>query len=742
MQLLRKHATLALLVSAIAGRTACGAPACTNTPVRVPIMQAAITPTDVQDAGFSAAVGELLVNGQPSPQRVALLAGVERRQFARAVQRFDSSDPTRGLQAVRGALYLIRTGELRHEMLDANSARALDRAYSMAAQRGDEGPALAFLHLRAASLPAGDPEQAAIARRLKSISDWMRDTRDKSAVQNASADAVAYADEAMLEPTPEALDYARTAAERWISASLEFNSTFTPSMRGDRDQMIDAYRGMRTGALTVAGLYLRNGDAAGALGALDAPEVRRITPPSFFTVLQAAASAPESEPWRNLAAVYAKASDDDGEGDVTVPPGVAQGAAWGTLLEAYRRDPSSYEVARMLATVLPQLGMPEASPVVLLAGVQKSKDPRVVSDSLRLVLAAMAQEDAAQDAASAARVYQASQPLLTFADSMRGGALIEPSPASIRLVMGTIFVRAADPADARPLLEQAAAAQPSLEAFSALAEVRFQAGDTQGALDAVAKAVAAPDAKDSPLGVADAWLTAFQVDRSRGDNSAAKEALGSALRQTVAANARATTAGAHAACERMLARIAWYYGDRDAWGRAIKRLAQFASDEPRAQSMALIETASSSLLWGDDRAAKDALQRSSADGVAEEDLVYAALWLQLTERKSGAKESSIVRDTLSAVPSSEPWTAALAAWGLGKIDDQGLMSRARNESQRTEAAFYAAMRRRASGDASADAELARIARGPALDLVETHLSRELTTPAGPGAWGPPPVQFP
>jgi len=741
MNLRSPHIVLALLLSAAAGAAACAHPPRPNTPVRIPLIQATLAPTDVPDARFPTAAHELLVDGQSSPQRLALLAGVVRRQFSRAVQRFDGNEPVRGLQAVRGALYLVRAGELRSEMFGPDAARALDHAYSIAAQSGEEGPSLAFLHLRSAALPPGHPDQTRIAARLRALADWMRDTRRKSNVENASADAVAFADQSMLEPTTDSLEQARSMAERWISASLDFQSTATPGPRADHDQMLEAYRGTRTGAMSVAGLYLRHGDAEGALRALDTQTMRRITPPTFFTVLQAAVSSPDPAPWQDLASVYMKAADND-EAEITVPPGIARGAAWGTLLEAYRRDPQSYDVARTMAGVLPQLGMPDVSPLVLLAGVQAGKDPRTLTDAMRLVLTVMAQEDAAQDAPSAARVYEAAQPLLAHADSVRGSMLVEPSTAKIRAFMGSIYVRAADPAAAKPVLEQAAAAEPSLQTFAMLAAVRFQAGDPQGALDAVTRAVAAPDARESPLGVADAWLIAFQVHRSRADVEHAREALAAALRVTLDATTRASTDTTRASCERMLARLAWFYGDRDAWSRAIQRMTQYAAADQRAQSMALIETASAALLWGDGRPAREALLRTAAGDVEDEDLVYAALWLQLTERKQGIRESDIVRNALTSISTNESWPSALAAWGLGKIDDKGLLARARNVSQRTEASFYAAMRRRSNGDTSADADLVRIANGPAIELVETHLSRELTTSSAPRPWGQPPVQLP
>ena len=54
-----------------------------------------------------------------------------------------------------------------------------------------------------------------------------------------------------------------------------------------------------------------------------------------------------------------------------------------------------------------------------------------------------------------------------------------------------------------------------------------------------------------------------------------------------------------------------------------------------------------------------------------------------------------------------------------------LTAAARDPAQRTEALFYTAMRRRVSGDATADSELERVAASEAVNLVEIGIARDL-----------------
>src|SRR5262245_6249398 len=60
----------------------------------------------VGDADFGRSAYQLLLNGEPSPERTGLLVGVVQRQLARAAERFAAGRPAQGLAALTGALYL------------------------------------------------------------------------------------------------------------------------------------------------------------------------------------------------------------------------------------------------------------------------------------------------------------------------------------------------------------------------------------------------------------------------------------------------------------------------------------------------------------------------------------------------------------------------------------------------------------------------------------------------------------
>ena len=741
MRTLSGTLSAALLAAAALGTLGCGASA-TPKPATPLVAGTQVTPVAVSDEQFAQALVQILRTRDRTPERLSLLAGVVRRLFARAATRFDAGQPERGLAAVKGALYLIRAGEMRLEMLDPSAAKALDQAYNQVAQHGQEGAALAFLRLRGAALPPNDPAQARIQKHMSALAAWMKDTRQRSTVENASSDARAFGERSVLEPSPESLEEARIMAERWIDASLDFNANYRPGLRNsDRDEMVEAYRGIRTGAIVMAGLFLRNGDAQGATRALERSEARKVTSPELFERLQTAASLNDAGAWRDLAALYSRAASEGSEEELSMPPSIAEGAAWGAVLEAYRSEPTALATAGPLATLLPQLGMPEVSPLVLTGVMETTDDREVATTCLRVTAGIMLAEDGVHDYASVKRVFTASQQLLTIADQVQAKTPLDPSPSTLRLMMATLHVRNGDLAAARPMLEDALRREPSLSGYTSLASVLFQAQDHAGALAALDNGLKASDARDAPLGRADAHLLAFEINRARGNLEQARASLGAALSDALDARARSTSEVALTSAERLIARLAYHFGDRPAWDRAVGRMFRQAGADRRALSLALIETTSTALLYGDAKPSRDALERT-LDAADEDDLVYAALWLQLTEQASHDRGNGTAKQALESIPESTTWAYQLAKWGLEQMSDPELTAKAQTLAEKTEAAFYVAMRQRVRGDAASRAELARVATGQAIDLVETHLARELTLSEPQQKWGPPPRALP
>jgi tetratricopeptide (TPR) repeat protein len=338
-------------------------------------------------------------------------------------------------------------------------------------------------------------------------------------------------------------------------------------------------------------------------------------------------------------------------------------------------------------------------------------------------------------------VFQASQLLLSLADQIHAKTPLDPSPSTLRMMMATLHVRSGDLASARPMLEDVVRREPSLQGYSSLASVLFQAQDNVGALAALDKGLKAPDAKDSPLGRADAHLLAFEINRARGNADEARASLAAALNNALDARTQARSEMALTSAERLIARLSYHFGDHPAWVRAVGRMFRQAGADRHALSLALVETTSTALLYKDAKTARDALERT-LDAADVDDLVYAALWLQLAEKAAGERGDDTAKQALESIPESAAWAYQLAKWGLGQMTDQELTTKARTLVEKTEAAFYIAMRQRTQGDPAARTEIARVATGPAIDLVETHLARELTLSDAQQTWGPPPRALP
>ena len=174
--------------------------------------------------------------------------------------------------------------------------------------------------------------------------------------------------------------------------------------------------------------------------------------------------------------------------------------------------------------------------------------------------------------------------------------------------------------------------------------------------------------------------------------------------------------------------------------RATTRAFEAAVGNKSLSGVVMVDAASQALLMGDLKAGSAALQQGIQQGADEEDQLYAALWVDLLARSLKAKPVDLASRTIAQTASGRSWVALLAQWTLGKFDDQSLITKAKDVPQRTEAAFYVAMRKRLAADPEANAALAKVAQSPAFDLVEVFLARELTAPTS--SWGAPPVALP
>jgi len=567
----------------------------------------------------------------------------------------------------------------------------------------------------------------------------MADTRQRSVVENTSADARTFGEQAMLDPSPEAMERARASTERWLSAGIEVNDQVRPwGPRNKREEMVEALRAMRSGANTLAGLYLRHGDAKGAAEALERSEGRRVASAGLLARLSSAATANDPEAWRDLVMLYSHAPSDEEDEELAMHEGIAEGAAWGSAVAAYRADPTQMFTAGPLALLLARYGMAEGAPLVLASAVRANPTPANLNPALRIVADVMLHEDDARDYRSVQRVFAASKELLSLADAAAAKHTLDPTPARLRGMMGSLHVRYGNVALARPMFEQFVQEEPTAAGFHALAQLLLQAGEPDRAIATVEQGLKAHQVTTNLTMRARLNILAFQAYRDQENQQQASNKLGAALNDALEARNTAQTDIAHATADGILARLAHHYGDQKAWRRAVDRMLERAAADQRVASMAIIEATATGLLFNDIRTVHRVFDEL-VDGVEPEDSVYAALWVLLTEQASGASTSGSARQALAAVGPDNGWVYHLARHGLGEIDDAALRTRAKSVVERAEADFYIAMRLRARGDASAADRLRQIATGVAIDLVETHMARELLQSK---SWGPAPRPMP
>jgi tetratricopeptide (TPR) repeat protein len=723
---LRRTTLLAALCLPVVGCVESGSPE-----PATPLAEGQIRPRPVSDAELGASVHKLLKDGRQSPERIALLAGSVQRQMAHAARRFSAGKSARATDAVTGALYLLRTGEGRAAMIDAEGQKALAGAVERHSQRGDEGRADALMRMHAAALPAGSPLRAEVEEHLAALSAWQKDTHNGGVVRRAGAEQRAAVARALVDPGEEAQHAAARAVAAWIARGSEvYANVVQMGQRPEPGEIPEIKRVLYTGGATLAAVFLRHGDAKGALDALDQTGVRRFMKGQgvdLYARVHDAATADGAREWIMLAAYFAQRDPEDDEPEQQLDRDLTAAAIWGASVEAYRRDPTSFDAAGLVARSLFRMGLPEAAPLVLADGLRVQPTPATVSVAMELVLAAVGDAADNEDVDSARRTFQAAQAILDLADQtgMRGS--VEPTAARARFVMAGIEVRAGNLAGARPLLARGAADEPTVAGYTTLAMVERQSGDLAAALAAVEKAVRAPDARTSLVEVADAHLLAYELLRDAGREAQARGALDTALNAALQARQMRGNAALRSRAERLLGKVLTGYGDARGAQRAFDRaIALSASDRP-SLGAAMLDAVGRALIQRDLPAARAALKRGIEGEASEEDLAYGGLWVSLLERELKTPTDGTVERALRAGQRG-PWTGKLAAWAAGKLSDADLNGAAQSASQRVEAAFYTAMARRLAGDPTAEQKLKAVAGAPVLDLLEVQLARDLTAP--------------
>jgi tetratricopeptide (TPR) repeat protein len=723
----RAAACALLALSFVAG---CGSSAQPAKAPQVAAIDGPVTPLDVKDQDFAPQLHRLLKDGSYSRDRLALLLGVVKRQLAHAEKRFALGQEERGTDSVMGAFYLLRAGEVRDSMIDEAGAKALGGAIGFLSLRGDEGRVHTLMRMREAALPKGSPERVELSEHLANLERWMTDTRGRSKGAQLGADERIAVARALVKPSQESLGAATKAVEAWIDHAIEINRAFHEGqVRPTRDEALEAARALSSGAATLAGIYIRQGNAKGALERLEGSTARLIATPQFRARLHDAATGEDPRAWEGLAAAFAHHDSSEDDPEVKLDPLVVEASIWGASLEAYRRDPKNLDAAGLLAEQLAAFGLSEGVPLVLADAIGTQPSPQTVAASLRLVFSVMAADAGIDDLDTARRTFRAAEPLVAAADRMAGAlGHAQPSVARLRQLAASVELRAGDMAAARALYEAAAKAEPSVNAWMQLSRIDRQAGDAKRALADVALALSAPDARQDLLGVVEANLLAFALHRDLGEADQARASLADALAAALAARQQRVDTPSRAQAELSLGRVLDAYGEQKAASRALQRALTLASTERPLLGVTMLQAVGRALVHKDLAAARAALKQGLDADVDQEDRVYGGLWVMLLEREMGSTPDGTAERALSTGADRSSWTAKLSAWATGKLSDADLGGAAQNASQRVEADFYTAMARKVAGDPAALERLRGVARAPMVDLLEIQIAQELVAP--------------
>lgn len=721
--MLRRLRPLALpLLVALAASAASG---CAGRPPHAKDAQATINGSPIpklEEGAFGQAAYDVLVSPSGSPERSGLLVAVVRRQLQRAKARFDAGQREAGLSALTGAFYLMRSSEFDTLVLDGGEG-ALGSGAAEVARLGQEGYAYTLYGMLRDKLPKG-PERDEVEAHLEAMARFSKATHGAGPMQMAGADLRAATQRSLIEARKSAVDAASERAVQWLKRAMESNAADAPmSSSADRDEAFEAYRALRGGGYTLIAIYLRHGDARGALNAADHADLGRIIAPELRDRLERAAEDNDPDAWADLCHFFdsaSRAADSEGLLDHTL----MEAATWGTAVELFRSEPGSMRGTVPLATQLVRYGMAEVAPLVLGPAVNKDATPENVSFALNIVGKALVGEDELNQASSARNTFANAQPLLALAENKANLGKVNPSSARLRYVMGALETRHGELARALPLVQAAVRAEPSLESLMTLSAIERQR-DHNAALTALGQAVEMAKAGNDALAETDALNMKFEVYRDHGDSANAAKTLDVALARAVDAQRSTRSAGpAQARSERLLARILEHYRDPSALRRATERAYEASSSDPGQLTATVLDAARRALTQGDLGGARRAAQRAVAAGLSSEDLVYVALWLQLVEKKLNVPSDGTLEEAYAGVDESSGWPARLRAWARGRLTDQDLATAARSAGERTEATFYAAMAKLQAGTDTSK-ELEKVAQSPAIDLVEVTIARDL-----------------
>ncbi len=644
--------------------------------------------------------------------------------MARAAEHFRAHAHDHAMASVLGGLYLAHGDELARAALGDKGPDAIGDAAREMALRGDEGRARALYDILVRVVP--DPDRREVQIHLDALSGWMKDQAAAltPVVAAGMEESVAVA-RRLLEPSRAAVDEASAVTIDWIHKGIALRQAVHDHRASpSREEVGEAVRAIQSGATIILALYLRDGDAKGALAALDKAQARELARPELVRALEDVADKPTAERWIEVLHAIAPGPETGRDDEQGIDDReLLRAATLGIAIEAYRLDPKMPEAAVVVAALLQELGMADASPAIVADAALAHPDARTLGGALALTMRSMSLELESEDLDGARRAYAAAAPILAMAD--KSGGKLQPGPARVRAMMGEIEMRDGKLAVARKLLSDSAASEKSGEVLLQLARIDWHDGNVAASLEHLRDALGAEDTGHDPALRGEVLLMISDLTREQGDASGARTPLTDALKEL--AKARNTPdADDRARVERVLSRVLDRFGAPQRAQQALERAFEATPHDKKQMAATLGQLVARAFVHGDLVSARDGLSRALAAEIDSDDLVYYALWVRLLERQLRKPSDGTPSRVFASIVDDGRWPGRLAAFGAGKIKPEELVASAKTPTQRTEALFYAAIDRRASGDAKgSDDALRQVISASGVDLMEVGIARDL-----------------
>lgn len=683
----------------------------------------------LSDESFAESVYRVLLEAREGAAHSAAVVKVVRSQLVHAAALFGRGEDIRGARAVVGAFLLAGDDVANDLVLDASCAPALDGAIRRFSALGDEGRTSALLTLKRKVLAEGTQDARDVAAHIEALRTWQTETRDGATMQALGATSREALARALIDPSKENRNAARASTARWLERAIEINVAFQETRQlPERDDAVEAFRALQTGAFVTAALDLRLGRFNEALEGVEVGPAARIASPRFFTKLRAAAVEGRAEDVRTLARELAEMSSDADAGEARIDERLLHAALWGVGLEAYRRDPTSLAVAHLLANELVAHELPEVAPLVLERALGRSPSSPALNGAVELVGAALSAEELSTNTNTARRIYSSAKGLLELAETPEHLGNLRTSAATVRRLMAALELRAGNANEARAAMVAAARFEPTVGGLTALATLERQLGDVRAALASVDRAVHLLSDPIPNLEIADAHFVAFELARDVGNEASARASLAEALRIALEVRRLGGTSEVGLRAETLLARILDGYGEHERASSAMSRALDLADRHRPRLPETMLAAIARAVVQGDVGAARIALGMGIKAEIEQDSLVYGALWLGELERMQGEKPDGKVSRVFAEAVNGAGWTARLARWARSSISDAELSNLAKTHADRVEAAFYCALRARANHAADSTERIREVAKNPLIDLFEVRLARDILAP--------------